>query len=90
MNLELIDRKFPLVFAGFLVSAFTIPFIAAGCTPEPTQAEQTVMNEGYAERLLESIVIVTPRPGVECVVARGAGPSNPRMMSCYTTGPVQR
>lgn len=91
MNLNFIDRNFPALFCSLIMFPLPIALIIGACSSAPTQEEQAAINEGYAERLLESTVILTPKPGVECVVVRGWSNANPRMMSCYALmPPVQR
>lgn len=81
--MNIIDRNFPLFFTGFLVSALVFPAIAGGCaraveTPE-TQARAL---EATIKSINEDMVVVKPRPGVECYVLQSHRTDVAPAMSC--------
>jgi hypothetical protein len=83
------DRNFPLVFMGILLGMPLTAVLLTACT-KPTPEEQAQANMTYGDKILEEIIIVSPRPGVECYVLRGHGEAAPRTLSCVvlpvTTG----
>ena len=83
MILNFIDRHLPLVFAGILVAVAVVGLGLAAFAPTPTPEERAADDQRFADDLMDSVVIVNPKPGVECVVVRGYSASNPRSMSCY-------
>ena len=54
----------------------------AACSGPDTPEEKAVYNETYSERAKEDMVVVSPRPGVECYILRGRHSVEPRVMSC--------
>ena len=79
--MNVIDKNFPLFFTGFLVSAMAFSLLAAGCVPEPTPETQARALE---EAVNEDMVVIKPRPGVECYILRSRRTDVPHAMSCVT------
>jgi hypothetical protein len=83
-TMNVIDKNFPLFFTGFLVSAMAIPLLAAGCVPEPTPETQARALEEAVKSINEDMVVIKPRPGVECYILRSRRTDVPHAMSCVT------
>jgi hypothetical protein len=64
-----------------------IPLVAGGIVACTTPSEGE-MDKRYAEHAKENLVVVSPRPGVECYILRGSGSGAPRAMSCVGTIPI--
>jgi len=83
------DHNFPLIFMGILLGVPLIAGVGIACTRPNTPEEHAEATQRYVEDIVHSSVRFTPRDGVECIVVRGTGETNPRMMSCYQIpGPV--
>jgi len=83
------DRNFPLHAMAIVIGLPAIIMTIAACTQPNTPEEHAEATQRYVENIVHSSVRFTPRDGVECIVVRGTGETNPRMMSCYQIpGPV--
>lgn len=76
--LDFIDRHFPAI----IVSVFVLPLIAITISDAFRETDKAALDASYAKDVDESIVTVSPRPGVECYVLRGHSTYNTRAMSC--------
>jgi hypothetical protein len=54
----------------------------AACSGPDTPEEKAAYNETYSDRAKEDMIVVSPRPGVECYILRGRHNTEPRVMSC--------
>ena len=75
----------PNFFVQALAIMICVPLVGAlftACVHPSTPEEKAEMNSQYAENIKDEIVTLSPRPGVECYVLRGASTMNTRTMSC--------
>jgi len=82
------ERNFPLMVAAMLLVIPLFATLVSACTKPRTPKEMAEVDVTYAENLKDEIVIVTPRPGVECYVLRGISTTNTRTMSCVVNPPT--
>jgi len=72
------DKHFPLIVVGIFIFQLVVLGGIGACqdsNPEELKARA-------AERAIEGLVTVSPRPGVECYILGGVSSTNPRAMSC--------
>jgi hypothetical protein len=74
------------IFGAYLIAMPLAAALLTSCSKTPE--EKTESDARYVETAKEDMVILTPRPGVECYVLRGYGSGTPRVMSCVGTIPT--
>jgi hypothetical protein len=74
------------IFGAYLIAMPLSAALLTSCSK--TSEEKTASDARYVETAKEDMVILTPRPGVECYVLRGYGAGTPRTMSCVGTIPT--
>jgi hypothetical protein len=84
------DPNFILKACGFFFALAVSGLIAGACSQPSTPEEKVVYDASYTDRAKEDMVVLSPRPGVECYILRGRHSVEPRVMSCVvlpvTTG----
>jgi len=78
------DPNFFRNMSIFLVAIPVLGVIFAACSQPSTPEEKTTVDTHFIEQMKEDLLVLTPRPGVECYVLRGYGSGTPRTMSCVT------
>jgi len=78
------DPNFFRNAAIIILSLATGGVFFAACSGPDTPEEKAAYDESYSERAKEDMVVVSPRPGVECYILRGRHNTEPRVMSCVT------
>ena len=68
----------------FLLAIPVLGVIFAACSQPSTPEEKTTVDTRFIEQTKEDLLVLTPRPGVECYILRGYGSGTPRTMSCVT------
>jgi hypothetical protein len=77
----------PNFFRNVSIFLFAMPVLGvifAACSQPNTPEEKTTVDTRFIEQAKEDLLVLTPRPGVECYVLRGYGSGTPRTMSCVT------
>lgn len=77
-----IDRNLSLIFGAILFALPVGAICMAACSGPSTPEEKVVYDASYTDRAKEDMVVLTPRPGVECYILRGRHSVEPRVMSC--------
>jgi len=72
----------------FLLAMPVLGILFAACSQPNTPAEKATSDAGYGAQVKEDLVVISPRPGVECYILRGYGSGTPRVMSCVGTVPT--
>jgi hypothetical protein len=70
------------IFGAYLIAMPLAAALLTSCSKTPE--EKTASDTRYIETATQDMVVLTPRPGVECYVLRGYGSGTPRVMSCVT------
>ncbi len=75
--------------AFYIIATILIALpLGAGGIIACTTPNEGEMDRRYAEHARESLVVISPRSGVECYILRGSGSGTPRAMSCVGTIPT--
>jgi hypothetical protein len=82
------DPNFFRNMSIFLVAIPVLGVIFAACSQPNTPEEKATSDVGYGSQVKEDLVVISPRPGVECYILRGYGSGTPRVMSCVGTVPT--
>ena len=72
----------------FLLAIPVLGVVFAACSQPSTPEEKATFDAGYGDQVKEDLVVISPRPGVECYILRGYGSGTPRVMSCVGTVPT--
>jgi len=64
-----------------------VPLTAGGIVACTTPSDEE-LDKRYAEQAKENIVVISPRPGVECYILRSQSGHDPRVMSCIGNVPA--
>jgi hypothetical protein len=65
-----------------LIALFAGVTIFLSCSASEDAASRAEEIEARQKSIMEDMVVVTPRPGVECYVFHGYGSASPRIISC--------
>jgi hypothetical protein len=77
-----IDRNLSLIFGAILFALPVGAICMAACSGPSSPEEKVVYDASYTDRAKEDMVVLSPRPGVECYILRGRHSVEPRSMSC--------
>jgi hypothetical protein len=75
------------IFTFFGVILLALPMIAGIITACSVPSDEE-MDKRYIETTKNDLLVISPRPGVECYILRGNGSGTPRAMSCIGGVPV--
>ncbi len=82
------DPNFFRNLSIFLLAIPVLGVLFAACSQPSTPEEKAEFDAGYGTQVKEDLVVMSPRPGVECYILRGYGSGSPRTMSCVGAIPT--
>ena len=83
--MDFIERNAVGILIGAMI-LFVLLLILGAAVATP----RADLDRAMVDDLRDNMVVLAPRPGVECYVIRGRSADNPRSMSCVAIAPVQQ
>jgi len=75
------------IFGAYLIAMPLAAALLTACT-KPSPEEKAKYDAGYSADVKADLLVVSPRPGVECYILRAHSSADPRVMSCVGTIPT--